>query len=259
MNVKKIASILGLLLALLSIYQGIVQVIDQRNEITRLKGEVNNLKMLYDDLRDKNGRLFSLVTKNAIDGSVTIEKLSPFLTPVEISQVSVEMKKVQRFPFSLGTFFSPSGWMGDGTLGNKYIKYQITPAQIDSQQSVAIKISYQPGPKGFAGIYWQFPDGNWGQQKGRNLAGAHAITFIAKGENGGEIVEFKSGGMSGRYPDSYQVSLGNVTLKREWSRYRIDLSNADLSNVIGAFAWIVAADENGNRNVTTYIANLQVE
>jgi hypothetical protein len=86
-----------------------------------------------------------------------------------------------------------------------------------------------------------------------------AISFLAKGESGGEVVEFKSGGISGRYRDSYEVSLGKVILKDEWTKYTINLSSSDLSSVIGAFAWVIASSDNERSEVTTYLANVQVE
>jgi hypothetical protein len=93
------------------------------------------------------------------------------------------------------------------------------------------------------------------------LRGAREVAFLARGEVGGEIVEFKSGGIfrGGPYPDSFEASLGSVALAKEWRPYRIDLSRGDLSNVIGAFAWVAAAADNGNRPMTFYVADLWVK
>ncbi len=260
MDIKKTGSIIALLASLIPIYKGIVFIVDQRNEVAILKAENANLKIRYDDLHERFLRLYNSVVANVTDGSVSLEKLRPFLTPKEVWQVSAATGKPPQFPVALDSMFYPSGWMGDGESGNKYIGYQAHPERINGQQTTVIEINCRRGPKGFAGLYWQYPDGNWGQKPGRNLTGARSITFLARGGRDSQIVELKSGGISGQYQDSYQLSLGKVVLNRQWKKYRIDLSKADLSNVIGAFALIVAASDNGNRDVTTtYIANLQVE
>jgi len=172
----------------------------------------------------------------------------------------VKAQGAVQLPFALDSRFSASGWFADGEAPN-HVTYKRVPEDVNGQQKIVTIISYHPGPQGFAGIYWQYPANNWGQYPGLNLSGAHAITFFAKGEHGGEIVEFKSGGISGkRYKDSYQaVSTGPVILNQQWTPYKINLSGSNLSNVIGAFVWVVSAKDNGNRNVTTFITDVQVE
>ncbi|MEI7695763.1 MAG: AAA family ATPase [Chlorobium sp.] len=196
----------------------------------------------------------------------TFDTISIFqrLRPVEEKNRLIEPigqakpANAQQFPSALDTMFYPSGWMGDGELGQKYIRYQTYPEIINGEKIRAIEIVFRRGPKGFAGLYWQYPDGNWGQKPGRDLSGAQAITFLAKGGQGGEVVEFKSGGISGQYQDSYEAALGKVVLSRQWKKYKIDLSKCNLSNVIGALALIGAASDNGNKDTTTYLANIQI-
>ncbi|GHU64413.1 hypothetical protein AGMMS49983_10090 [Clostridia bacterium] len=81
---------------------------------------------------------------------------------------------------------------------------------------------------------------------GLDLTGATALTFYAKGENGGERVEFFMGGLgrneSGAaiapYPDTDRVSLGYVTLSKEWERFEIPLDGADLTRIACGFGWV---------------------
>lgn len=141
-----------------------------------------------------------------------------------------------KFPVALDSLFYPSGFVGDSEIGSTELDQ--VEVIIGHKNTVAYKISYHQGPNGWAGIYWQYPENNWGQLPGRDLTGAHLISFYAKGEYGGEIVEFKSGGVNdGQHPDNYDLSLGQQALSKNWRRYEITLSDVDLSNVVGAFAW----------------------
>ncbi len=239
----------------------IAQLVDMRNETAVLRSELTAMKLQNDDLKVKNERLFTLVVSLVKDGAVALDILKPFITEVEASEISKEVAESQKkqLPFALDTKFYPSGLMGDGEYREQYVSYKRRPGSINNKSTTVIQLSYRKGPKGWAGIYWQFPDGNWGKQPGRNLIGARKITFFAKGERGGETVEFKSGGIRGQHKDSYEVSLGKIVLNQQWSQYSIDLSKSDLSSVIGAFAWVVSATDNEVGEVITYIAELTIE
>lgn len=96
----------------------------------------------------------------------------------------------------------------------------------------------------------------WGDVDGcaMDLSGATALTFMARGEKGGERVEFFMGGLgrSGEtgipeteYPDSTaKISTGVVTLTDTWEQYVIDLSDADLTSIGCGFGFAVAGDWN---------------
>ncbi len=141
-------------------------------------------------------------------------------------------------PRALSANFFPSGWMGDAEKGTAHLTTKPETVTIDGSARAAICFTYTRGAQGWAGVYWQHPENNWGDVPGADLQGASRITFFAKGTNGGEIVDFISGGMNGkRYIDSYRISTGQAPLSREWTRYSLDLGGKDLSNVIGAFAW----------------------
>jgi hypothetical protein len=90
---------------------------------------------------------------------------------------------------------------------------------------------------------------------GVNLVGARELTSWARGEQGGEVVEFFVGGVgrnpdNGRptapYPDSTPVVKLVLTLTNRWDRYRIDLRGRDLRYVLGGFGWGANALENRN-------------
>jgi hypothetical protein len=136
-------------------------------------------------------------------------------------------------PLYVPETYYPSGWMGDWgdiTLDDSYT----TNPHSDP---ICIKISYSAAKsqgEGWAGIYWQHPDSNWGDKiGGYDLTGAIKLTFWARGEKGGEKAEFKVGGITtGKYPDSLRLpaSTGVVTLSDNWQQYTIDLAGKDLSS-----------------------------
>lgn len=147
-------------------------------------------------------------------------------------------------PCCVDNNFYPGGFMGDGEEGAKRIQLN-TQWKENCHTVPCIKVSYEPGSKGWAGVYWQYPDGNWGDQPGRELKGAKSLEFWARGEKGGELVSFKVGGINGKkYKDSLESSLGPIELTTEWKRFEIDLGGADTSSVIGAFAWTASKDGN---------------
>lgn len=155
----------------------------------------------------------------------------------------VKGAKVSHFPFYVYkdgfsgiNHYAPSGWMGD--YGDIRIKemWKDNPKAGKS----CIKISYSASNSqgsGWGGIYWQNPPNNWGGLKGGfDLTGAKRLYFYAKGETGEEYIEFKMGGLFGRYSDS---TTGNRTdairLNKEWTLYAIDLEGMDLSYISGGF------------------------
>ena len=87
--------------------------------------------------------------------------------------------------------------------------------------------------------------------QGIDLAGASALTFYARGEKGGENVEFFTGGFGydewdnavAEFPDSlHKKSLGVVTLENKWQEYRIELTSEDMANVICGFGYVLSGD-----------------
>ena len=117
------------------------------------------------------------------------------------------------------------------------------------------------------------PEANWGTypDAGYNLTGARKLTFWARGEHGGERVEFLAFGV-GRitgepYPDSSdKVTLCGlnkspcfITLSKEWQKYSIDLTGLDLSYVLGGFGWVTSADKNQNTPVVFYLDDIKYQ
>lgn len=105
---------------------------------------------------------------------------------------------------------------------------------------------------GWAGAYWLDPANNWGDEKGGfDLTGAQQLTFWARGEKGGEMINFKMGGsgMNHKYADTDTAGIGPLSLSKEWREYSINLKNKNLSRIIGGFAFVANAKFNPGQTV----------
>lgn len=121
------------------------------------------------------------------------------------------------------------------------------------------------------------PRDNWGDypNAGYNLTGATELTFWARGEQGGERVEFFAfnvgrngdGHPISPYPDSeakvtlcgWLVSPCYITLEDTWRLYTITLTGLDLSYVIGGFGWVTNAPQNDNQSITFYLDDIRYD
>jgi hypothetical protein len=154
--------------------------------------------------------------------------------------------------------------MGDGEYGRKYIEFSGADRTSPHSRPDSIRIVYTFGPRNFAGIYWQNQPDNWGDKPGFDYStkGFSKVSFWARGSLGGEVVEFKVGGIDDakrRYRDSLAVTLGRVALTKEWKQYAIDITKADLSSVIGGFCWVASGDYNQGRTITFYLDDIVME
>ena len=102
---------------------------------------------------------------------------------------------------------------------------------------------------------------------GLDLSGADALRFYAKGESGGEVVEFftlgfgydgEHGNRLVPYPDSAKKqSLGFVTLSNQWTEYVIDLNGLDLSYVCCGFGFVCSGTKTGNASNVFYLDEIR--
>jgi hypothetical protein len=199
----------------------------------------------------------ALLVATAIGLFVTLRQTNAQAPAQQAVASASASRSVLKLPMALTSEFFPSGWMGDGEAGQKYLSVSKIGVDVDGKNKIATKIVYQRGPKGWAGIYWQHPDKNWGDQPGLDLTGARKITFIARGEKGGEVVEFLAGGIKGQHADTFKKSIGDALLTTAWQPFEIDIEGLDLRNVVGAFAWSAPIPETGE--LTFYVADLQIQ
>lgn len=154
--------------------------------------------------------------------------------------------------------FIPSGWMGD----TKSISFESDCAANPHGGKTCIRITYRAGgTQGWSGIYWQFPENNWGDLPGYRMRGVKCVTFWARGETGEEIAEFKVGGISSG--KKYEDTLGTLTtgvkqLSKTWKQYKITLGKSDLGCVISGFCWVANSTPDGGKSVI-YLDDIRFE
>jgi hypothetical protein len=171
----------------------------------------------------------------------------------------------KRFPVytdknSPDNHYVPSGWMGD------YGDMRLTDRWTQNPHGGTTCIQWKYVPKGsqganWAGSFWQNPANNWGAKKGGyNLTGAKKLVFWARGEKGGErLAEVGVGGIEGEYADSDKVSIGPIDLTKEWKKFEIDLTGADISYISGGFYWSASGDDVPEEGITFYLDDIAFE
>jgi hypothetical protein len=147
--------------------------------------------------------------------------------------------------------FAPSGWIGNTGA----VRY--TPDCRDNPHTgqTCLKLEYRD-TNSWAGIIWQNPANDWGDKPGGyNLTGATKLTFWARGQDGGERVEFSFGGIRGDkpFPDTADGKL-SVELTKNWKQYSMDLTGKNLNCIKSGFGWAVAG-----MPVTFYLDDIRYE
>lgn len=181
-------------------------------------------------------------------------------SPLKMRQSLSSFVVYDEWPEETGHFV-PSGWMGDIEQVDMYGCDRTDPLSGE----MALRASFSAsGALGWAGVYWQYPENNWGNlPDGLNLSAMNKLTFWAKGAQGGEKIKFFVGGIgsaSDSYPDSLrpEVSTGYVQLSTNWQQFTINLTGSDLSHLIGGFGW--ATDRCANpQGATFFLDNVQFE
>lgn len=153
---------------------------------------------------------------------------------------------------------SAPAYLPSGRMGNSYAidLDECWPLYPHSGGS-CIKITYRE-KGGWGGVVWQNPPNDWGKEPGGwDLTGASRLSVMARGELGGEVVEFKLGILRNKdYSDSCTVSSGRVRLTAGWERYTVSLAGKDLHCIkTGFVVTVVGRDE----PVTFYLDDLQYE
>jgi hypothetical protein len=140
--------------------------------------------------------------------------------------------------------FVPSGWMGDYGAVKLSMACRNNPYKGDT--CIEIKYTGQlTQGSGWVGVFWQNPENNWGSKDGGfNLSKAERLSFWARGENGGEMLEFKIGGITGQFADSDTIGIGPLSLTSEWKEYIIDLAGTELFYISGGFVFAASRMDN---------------
>ncbi|NIM17440.1 MAG: hypothetical protein GTO45_35965, partial [Candidatus Aminicenantes bacterium] len=177
-----------------------------------------------------------------------------------------------------GNHFNAPGMMPDETAA---VSMDQCCTENPLSGSTCIQCTFQSQWYNYGGYYFlngtltgdeTKPQCNWGDipDAGFDLSGATSITFYARGETGGERVEFIVGGVGWAvdsqgnstfpeqpYPDSFpKLRTGTITLTSQWEQYSIDLQGNDLSYVLSGFGWVATAVDNNHQNITFYLDDI---
>lgn len=188
----------------------------------------------------------------------------PDITTDKAAAARSELPEAQRFwvysdDGAEENHFVPSGWMGDAAAIT--VDAAFTSHVNRGSTCQLWNYAVERGEQGWAGVYWQNPEGNWNgtvKGAGADLRGARRLVFSARGETGNEVVTFGYGGLKGRYGDSTKGVKQTYHLTREWTEYVIPLSG-NLSHIIGGFYWTVDSKENSGKSITFYLDDIRYE
>jgi len=163
-----------------------------------------------------------------------------------------------RFPVSVyedqfeGMPWAPSGWMGS------IDSLTLDGAFAENSQSghSSIRVRYE-GTYGWAGIAWQNPANNWGDQEGGyDLSGATRLELWARGEYGGEKISLGVGliGSDKPHADSGITKVDGIHLTKDWQRFVVPLKGIDLSSIKTGFVMTLTGRQTP---VTIYLDSIR--
>lgn len=159
-------------------------------------------------------------------------------------------------PFAVDSFWVPSGFMGDGETpgGIAVVEDACNGARAGEGQGACRQFTWRPGRVGWAGVFWQYPESNWGTLPGLAIpAGATEVTLWAWGAAGGEEVKFLAG-IGGAAADGFAAESAVFTLTTTPTQYRVALPTATLpGEMVGPFGW-VSGDTGG---VSFFVDDIQ--
>ena len=140
-------------------------------------------------------------------------------------------------PFAVDDWYGPSGYMGDGEHPGAIKDSQMCmPMRPSTWIGNCHRYTWTPSGTAWAGVYWQYPDGNWGDKPGLTIpAGAKQISFQAWGATGMEKVDFMVGMMA---VDGFQVTQTEIALTQTPQKYTLSLGGTSVTRVVGGFGWV---------------------
>ena len=160
-------------------------------------------------------------------------------------------------PFVVSDYFSPDGFFGDGEKPGHLALTKQCPDRQPGSRGDCYTITYRPGIKNFAGIFWQHPHNNWGTWPGYTISpGATRIVFKARSGGGQTTVKFGAGQMgkaTEQYPhhDRFRQETP-VGLEPSWKEHQVVLEEPNYSGpsgVIGGFMFSMVGAEDGAETI----------
>ena len=144
-------------------------------------------------------------------------------------------------PIEIQDHFHASGWMADWDVGS------MQGQRCDTQKAPCFencsRFIYTPEnerPRGWAGMYWQYPNNNWGAETGKPLgAGATRVRFIGWSAIEGQTVHIVVG-LVDHDPVHTETTLVFTT---EPTEYIIDMPPQAYDEIITPFGWTASPTE----------------
>ncbi len=201
------------------------------------------LYRLFATVRDDHGGAAVGNLTLRVNGVVSVAKGSPAKLPLTLYAEASDAQT-----------YIPAGWMGDA----KSIKLDPACAEKPQSGKTCLRCDFA-SDKGWGGVVWQSPEGDWGDKGGGyDLTGAKKVTFWARGEAGGEVVNFKFGiiAKEKRFFDTGSASLDNVALTTDWQLYEIPVVAQNLTRIKTGFVWTTAST---GKPVVFYLDNIRWE
>lgn len=181
--------------------------------------------------------------------------------PIKIGALRQPITKMSavEFPYVVygdaqdDSVYIPSGFMGNVDA----VKQMLDSTDEPHSGKTCLKAEYRSGSD-WGGVLWQSPAEDWDGKfpGGANLTGATQLEFWARGEEGGETVNFVFGVLDGDQPygDSAKGELKDVKLSTEWNRFVIPLRGSDLRQIKTGFGWSLAGQ---GKPVTFYLDDIR--
>lgn len=172
---------------------------------------------------------------------------------------NTDLKPDEKLPFVIyreagdGEHYTPSGYMGSADRVTMDLQHTDKP----KAGKHCIRVSFDSAGEDWAGVVWQDPANDWGEKPGGfNLNGAKTLSFWARGEAGGEVVNFGFGllGADAEHRDSAGGKIENLKLTNQWKQYKIDVTGKDLSQIKTGFYWSLAGT---GKNQVFYLDNIE--
>ena len=197
-------------------------------------------------LPEKKGiyRVYAIVKDPAGNAAVANVPLSAGKAPRATEAPSKEMTSGQTAKLPT-VVYAENGeqvpWIPAGYMGNTgAIKVDLGHVKGPKNGTSCIRVTYKAANE-WGGVVWQNPINDWGDVDGGvDLRGATTLEFWARGDKGGEIVNFGFGvlGSDKKYPDSGSGELKAVKLTDDWRKYRIEIGkDVDMQRIKTGFYW----------------------
>jgi hypothetical protein len=133
-----------------------------------------------------------------------------------------------------------------------------------SDGGTAVRLDFDLARARWSGIVVASAAGYWGTEPGPgfDLTGAHALSFRARGQVGGERIRVKAA-VAGDQPFGDSASLpldaGWIALATDWQEFRIETTGRDLSRVVTPFMVIANDKHNPGGRITVFLDDIRFE